>query len=123
MNSGMIRFVAVPVAALMLMGCTTGEESTPVEPPDLPPADEVIDDAYDREESRQRATALLGVHEDDVEESAALRIVRRGDEHFAVTMDLRPGRLNVELDERDDGFVVTRVVVETADGEDPLVVE
>lgn len=123
MNFGMIRFAAVPVAALVLMGCTTGEESTPVEPPDLPPVDEVIDDAYDREESRQRATALLGVHEDDVEESAALRIVRRGDEHFAVTMDLRPGRLNVELDERDDGFVVTRVVVETADGEDPLVVE
>ncbi len=125
MKTRMIRLAAASVTALVLVACSgsSADEPETVETPEVPPTEQVIDDGYDREESRARATALIGVHEDDVEESMSQRIVRRGDEHFAVTMDLRPGRLNIELDEVDGAYVVTRVVVEVADGEDPLVVE
>ena len=81
-------------------------------------------DVFDRERSEQDARALLGLPEDEVEADALTRIVRRGDEDFVVTMDLIPGRRNVELDDDGTGaYVVTRVVVEVPDGEDPLVVE
>jgi hypothetical protein len=81
-------------------------------------------EAFDREAARDRALALLGVAEADVEQSAVVRVVRRGEEDLPVTMDLRPGRLNLELDDDGTGtFVVTRVVVEVPDDEDPLVVE
>lgn len=79
---------------------------------------------FDHEAHRNAARALLGVAEDALEPSATLRIARRGEERFALTMDLRPGRRNVELDEQPDGgYVVTRVMVETPDGSDSIVVE
>jgi hypothetical protein len=65
---------------------------------------------------RAEAEALLGMNEDDLEPSQMLRIVRRGEERLAATMDLRPGRMNVELDDHAGAYVVTRVLVETPDG-------
>jgi hypothetical protein len=63
--------------------------------------------------------------EDDIEETPDRRIVRRGDEEFIVTMDLRPGRQNLELDDDGTGtHVVTRIVGETPEGgDDNLVIE
>lgn len=78
------------------------------------------DDARSPEEVR--AEQLLGVAEDELDTGADLRVVRRGDEQFMVTMDVRPGRLNVELDPDGEGvFRVTRVEIETGDA--PIVVE
>lgn len=69
------------------------------------------------DDARERAEALLGQAEDEVEEGDEVRIVRRGDEVMNVTMDLRPGRLNVELDDAGDGtFEVVTVVMETEEG-------
>ncbi len=79
---------------------------------------------FDRDEARERARALLGLPESQVPESGTVRIARRGDERRALTMELRPGRCNVELD--DDGanrFRVTRVSVEVPPGEEALVVD
>jgi hypothetical protein len=67
------------------------------------------------------ARELLGLPEDEVVEDAETRIMRRGDEQLAGTMDLRPGRRNLELDEVDGTFVVTRITIETEDGEDIVV--
>jgi hypothetical protein len=79
---------------------------------------------FDREASRAEAEAYLGLAEDEFEQSSKVRVVRRGDESYAVTMDLRPGRLNLELDDDGSGTkVVTRVFVEVPDGDDDLVVE
>jgi hypothetical protein len=70
----------------------------------------------------RRAASLLGTYESDVPDD--VRIARRGDEQFALTMDLVPGRLSVELDEDDDGdHVVTAVSVETEDGSEVVTVE
>lgn len=70
----------------------------------------------------RRAASLLGAYETDVPDDA--RIARRGDEELALTMDLVPGRLNVELDEDVGGdYVVTGVAVETADGSQVVTVE
>lgn len=70
----------------------------------------------------RRAASLLGSYEADIPDD--VRLARRGDEDFALTMDLVPGRLNVELDEDADGeYVVTAVSVETADGSQVVTVE
>lgn len=127
---------AVALGVVLLAGCGapidgdpagTGQdgatETTPEETEDTQAPTDGLED-FDRDRARERAEALLGLPEDEVEESRDTRIVRRGDEEFAVTMDLQPGRRNVELDEDDEGtYVVTRVEVEVPDGEDPLVVE
>jgi hypothetical protein len=84
------------------------------------PVPDAVSDAYpdfDRERARAEAKALLGRAESELQPGPNLRIVRRGDELFPVTMDLRPGRLNVELDDDGSGqYVVTRVVVEVPEG-------
>jgi len=100
-----------------------GEEQAPA-----PAAPEEVEDPFgdfDREEARERAESYLGVAEDDIEESAMVRIVRRGGEDYMVTMDLRPGRMNLELDDDGSGtYEVTRVVVETPEGgDDNIVIE
>jgi hypothetical protein len=67
------------------------------------------------------AEQLLGLPEDEVEEDERTRITRRGDEQLPGTMDLRPGRRNLELDDDGTGtYVVTRVVIEL-EGEDIVV--
>ena len=65
---------------------------------------------------RAEAENLLGMNENELEPSRMLRITRRGDERFPGTMDLVPGRMNVELDNHAGAYLVTRVVVETPDG-------
>ncbi len=97
-------------------------DATP-QPPGQPAGGDAPRD-FDREAHRAAAEALLGVAEDALEPAPNLRIARRGDERFALTMDLRPGRRNVELDEQPGGgYAVTRVIVETPDGSDSIVVE
>lgn len=105
------RMVAYPVA---MAPVGDGNSIPPTEP----------DDVFDREAAEARARELLGLPESEVEEGPMQRIVRRGEEEFMVTMDLQPGRMNLELDDDGTGtYVVTRVVVETPGDEDPLVVE
>lgn len=117
----MAGLVAGVLAAALVAGCggaaEDGEESGSVPPP--PDADE----PFDPEASRELAERWLGVVEEDVEETEMLRIARRGEEFFPATLDLRPGRFNVELDEDDDGvYRVTRIIIENDQGES-LVVE
>lgn len=93
-----------------------GEPEAPGDETTVPPG------APDIAAAMSRAASLLGTYETDVPDD--VRIARRGDEEFALTMDLVPGRLNVELDENDDGeFVVTAVAVETEDGSQVVTVE
>jgi hypothetical protein len=133
---------AASLTALLLLGCggldqpggspepteegTSQEDADEAQAPEAPEEPEAGDDPFadfDRDEARQQAESHLGLAEDDIEESSMVRVVRRGDEDYMVTMDLRPGRLNLELDDDGSGtYVVTRVVVETPDGED-LVIE
>ena len=121
--------IAALAVALLLSGCdaTLEAEAPPAEPPaeePEPPADGTpVDPEFDREAARADAEALLGLPEDEVEETPMRRIVRRGEEDFPVTMDLRPGRQNLELDDDGTGtYIVTRVLVETPTG-DHVVVE
>lgn len=80
------------------------------------------DPGEDPDGAEASARELLGLSEDELEEDADTRVVRRGDEDLPGTMDLRPGRRNVELDDDGSGtYVVTRVVIESS--EDELVVE
>lgn len=75
------------------------------------------DAGFDADRSPAQAEAYLGVAEADIEETVMVRIARRGEEQFPGTMELRPGRLSLELDEDADGtYRVTRVVLETDDG-------
>ncbi|MEX2324554.1 MAG: hypothetical protein WD576_02280 [Nitriliruptoraceae bacterium] len=71
-------------------------------------------DERDTSVLRSDAHALLGVTESELD--PAIRVSRRGDEHFAVTEDYVIGRMTVELDERDGDYVVSVVVLELPDG-------
>lgn len=99
---------------------TTIDPDTPVTSPGgdattIPPG------APDIGAALRRAASLLGAFETDLPED--VRIARRGDETFAVTTDLVPGRLTVELDDDGSGaFVVTSVTVETEDGSEVVTV-
>ena len=98
---------------------TTPGTATPDTPGD---ATTVPPGAPDIAAAIRRAASLLGMYEADVPDD--VRIARRGDEDFALTMDVVPGRLNVELDADDDGeYVVTAVSVETEDGSETVTVE
>jgi hypothetical protein len=130
----MIRIIisSCVVTALIVAACTRTDTPDGIDPADGsvespdgdPRPDEPASDpfaSFDADRARAAASDLLGVSEAELEPSRDLRIARRGDERFPMTMDLRPGRMNVELDEREGTFVVTRVSVETPDG--ALVVE
>jgi hypothetical protein len=126
--------VLVFAAMVLLLAACGGEDDTlpdEVSPDvgggtDTPDEDDAVDggldDGFDAAEREAAARALLGVSEDQLEEGPALRVVRRGEEQLPGTMDLRPGRLNVELDDDGSGtYVVTRVVIEVPDGESIVV--
>jgi hypothetical protein len=118
--------ITCTVAALLLTACGTTESPGPEpagQPDDAGEQDGAED--FDRDAARAEAEGLLGTPEDGIEQTPDRRIVRRGDEEFIVTMDLRPGRQNLELDDDSTGtYVVTRVVVETPEGgDDNLVIE
>lgn len=120
-------------AALLLAGCADDaaapaqddpdeQPEPPDEPDDDPPTDDPGLGEVDEEQAVEEAEQLLGTPEDQIEQDERTRIMRRGDEQLAGTMDLRPGRRNLELDDDGTGtYVVTRVVIEM-DGDD-LVVE
>jgi hypothetical protein len=106
--------VTVPSTDISTPGQGTSE--TPGDATTVPPG------APDIAAAVRRAASLLGSYEADVPDD--VRIARRGDEEFALTMDLVPGRLNVELDVDDVGeYVVTAVSVETEDGSQVVSVE
>ena len=119
--------LSLVAAAVLLLTACGGDDPGLADPPD--DGDGTTDEAtdpgdFDRDAAEAGARALLGIPEDEIEEDAETRIMRRGDEEMVGTMDLRPGRRNLELDDDGTGtYVVTRVVVEVPDGEDPLVVE
>jgi hypothetical protein len=106
--------VTVPSTDVTTPGAGTSE--TPGDATTVPPG------APDIAAAMRRAASLLGTYETDVPDD--VRIARRGDEAFALTMDLVPGRLNVELDTDADGaYVVTAVTVETEDGSETVTIE
>jgi hypothetical protein len=107
------------LAAVLLAGCGgTAADSQEVSAPPPPDANE----PFDPEASEELAEQWLGVAEEDIEETEMLRIARRGEEFFPATMDLRPGRFNVELDEDEDGtYRVTRIIIESDQGESIVV--
>jgi hypothetical protein len=117
------RLVIAPLAACLVLTACGGDDGA--DEPQPPPTEDVDEDAdFDREQSEAAARALLGLPEDEVVEDADTRIVRRGEEEFPATMDLRPGRQNVELDDDGSGtFVVTRVIVEAPADQESIVVE
>jgi hypothetical protein len=99
---------------------TTIDPDTPVESPGdattIPPG------APDIGAALRRAASLLGSYDTDLPDD--VRIARRGEEQFALTTDLVPGRLTVELDDDGTGaFVVTSVTVETEDGSEVVTAE
>ncbi len=128
--SRLLAFASVPLLALGACGgddsakppgqpVTTPAPDAPSAPGDattLPPG------AVDIAAALRRAASLLGTAEADLPDD--VRIGRRGDEQLALTTDLIPGRLTVELDADDAGqYVVTSVVVETEDGSEVVTVE
>ena len=118
------RMLVGVAAAVTLVACGgAGESGSPTTDEPAPPQPPAEEDGFDAERSQELAEAYLGVAEEQVEETVMVRIMRRGEESFAGTMDLRPGRFNLELDEDEEGvYRVSRVVVERDDG-GPLVVE
>lgn len=114
MRRTLLLTTLVAALALAVTACGNGDDGTQGQAP--APPDEAT--GFDEEASIAGARAYLGVAEADVEETVMVRIMRRGEEHLAGTMDLRPGRFNLELDEDDAGvYRVTRVLVETEDGQ------
>lgn len=78
---------------------------------------DVGDGEFDAELARRDAESLLGATEADLEVWGDVRIERKGDEEFMLTMDLVPGRKTVQLDEDADGvYRVTTVTLELEDG-------
>lgn len=109
----LMLLVVVLALGAALVACGDVEPAPSGAAPEAPDPDA----GFDADRSLAQAEAYLGVAEADVEETVMVRILRRGDEQLAGTMDLRPGRLNLELDEDSEGtYRVTRVVVETDDG-------
>jgi hypothetical protein len=125
--------IATLIAALALAACGGADDTGDVTA-DPDAAEDAVEDALDeaedqpeldvdREAVEAEARALLGRAEDEITEDEMTRVLRRGEEEFAGTMDLRPGRMNLELDDDGSGtYVVSRVTVEVSDG-DPIVVE
>lgn len=108
--------VTVPSTEPTVTTPGTGAPETPGDATTVPPG------APDIAAAVRRAASLLSRYEADVPDD--VRIARRGDEEFALTMDLVPGRLNVELDADDDGqYVVTAISVETENGSETVTVE
>lgn len=111
----LVLLAAALTLGLAACGASGDADAAAPTPPDP-------DATFDADVSRALAEGYLGVAESDVTEAPLVRITRRGDEQLPVTMDLREGRLNLELDADDDGtYRVTRVVVETDQGEDIVV--
>ena len=76
-----------------------------------------VDAGFDLAAAQRDAESLLGATEEDLEIWGDVRIERKGDEEFMLTMDLVPGRKTVQLDEDAEGVHrVTSVTLELEDG-------
>jgi hypothetical protein len=107
-----------PAAGACLEGtedCVDADLSGGGAPP--PDGGEAIDEAA----ILAAAEALLGETEEDALAEEDVRLGRRGDEEFALTFDLQPGRRTIATE--DDGagtFRVVEVTVELTDGSQTL---
>ena len=72
------------------------------------------EDDFPLDEAREEARGLLGMFETDLDDD--VRIARRGEEMYALTMDHVPGRLTVELDDDGSGYRVVLVNLEVPEG-------
>lgn len=110
-----LRSIAVAVVGVLLFATAAcGDDSS--DTTTSAPA------AFDLEEARENARGYLGMNEDDLPEN--VRIGRRGDEQMALTTDLVPGRVTVELDDTDgSGFRVVTAILETPDGSESFDLE
>jgi len=80
--------------------------------------DPIDDGGFDLDAARRDAESLIGATEEDLEIWGDVRIGRKGDEGYSMTMDLMPGRKTVELDEDAEGvYRVTLVTLELPDGD------
>jgi hypothetical protein len=107
-----------PAAGACLEGdedCVDADLSGDGAPP--PDGGEAIDEAAILVDSEQ----LLGETEDDALAEEDVRIGRRGDEEFALTFDLQPGRRTIATEDDGTGtFRVVEVTVELTDGSQTL---
>lgn len=98
-----------------------GLEAADEDDPDpMEPGEAVLNEGFDADEAQARAEALIGTPEDDVVENVATRITHRGDEDIVVHADAISGRANLTVNEVDSDWIVTRVHIETPDGEAPI---
>lgn len=86
-----MRNLAILSAVSLLAACTTTSEASR-QPADLCGADKA------KSSIGQSYTVEIGARLQDVSGAKSMRVIRPGQ---AVTMDYRPDRLNVELDETD----------------------
>jgi hypothetical protein len=107
-----------PAAGSCLEGdedCVDADLSGDGAPP--PDGGEAIDEAAILADSEQ----LLGETEEDALAEEDVRIGRRGDEEFALTFDLQPGRRTIATEDDGTGtFRVVEVTVELTDGSQTL---
>jgi hypothetical protein len=103
-----------PAAGACLEGdedCVDADLSGEGAPP--PDDGEAIDEAAILADSE----TLLGEPEDDALAEADVRLGRRGEEEFALTFDLQPGRRTIATEDDGTGtFRVVEVTVELTDG-------
>lgn len=118
------RLTIAAVLALFVFGAAAcGDDDTPVATPgtDTTTTEPSVDpgngdngDEYPVDQARDDARAILGMNEEDLDET--VRVSRRGDETFMLTQDYVLGRLTVELDDDGSGYRVMSVTVELPDG-------
>jgi hypothetical protein len=127
--------VVVLAAAVLVAACGAGGvDSSSTVAPDVtvvPPSEPAATEptgadhgdhgTFDHDAALESARALLGVREEDLADD--VRVARRGSEEHALTMDLRPGRLTVELDDDGSGYRVVAATVETPDGSETVAVD
>lgn len=108
------RALVTPLIGLLLVTAAAcgGEAKGAETDRTTDPTEQVVEDARN----------FLGQHERDLPDD--VRIGRRGTEQYALTMDLVPGRVTVELDDLDgSGYRVVTVIVETEDGSESFDLE
>lgn len=129
---------ALAALTLLLAACGNDDESVASDPDEglgAEPGDGVVDpddpgpddgaaeewDAATFDAARDEARGLLGMFESDLDDD--VRIARRGEEMFMLTMDHVPGRLTVELDDDGSGYRVVLVNLEVPEGSETFELE
>ncbi len=87
--------------------------------------DTTVDETFDLEAARRDARSLLGQSEEEVLELwGDVRVGRHGDEEFALTFDLQPGRKTIATEDDGTGtYRVVEVVLESEEGQETFTAE